>query len=185
MLLIDPQSIDSLTTPERKAYALARIAGAVLSVFTLALLNASAAPAAPASLMRSVDVEGTADAVWSAIGSFCAIKDWHPAIGACTEDGKTPPTRTLVTKDGKATFIELETARNNAEHSYSYTFKSAPAPVTHYSSTFRVAAKGPHTTTITWSGAYIPDPGKEKDAMDMLSGIYQSGLDEIKARLAL
>jgi len=117
------------------------------------------------------------------IGSFCAIGDWHPAIAKCTEDGKAPSTRTLVTKDGKATFVELETARSDVEHRYSYTFTSAPVPVTNYSSTLSVNPKGPGVSTVTWAGAYTSNPGNEKDAADALSGIYESGLAAIKARL--
>ena len=56
-----------------------------------------------------------------------------------TEDGKVPPTRTLVTKDGKATFVELQTVRSDTKHFYTY--QSTPLPVTHYTSTIKVAAK--------------------------------------------
>ena len=76
------------------------------------------------------------------IGSFCAIKDWLPPVGMCIEDGKSPPTRTLVTKDGKASFVETQTARNEKEYSYSYAFVSSPLPVTNYKSTIKVTAKG-------------------------------------------
>jgi Polyketide cyclase / dehydrase and lipid transport len=163
---------------------IARIAGVAVSVGALAVLGAVASPRAPVSLTRSVDVKGDPAQVWAVIGPYCAIKDWHPAIGKCTLDGKTPTTRTLVTKDGKARFIELQTARDDEKHRYSYTFTSAPVPVTHYSSTFKVEAVAPDSARITWSGAYTPDPGKEKDAADALAGIYESGLAAIQARLA-
>ena len=39
-------------------------------------------------------------------------------------------------------------------------------------------------STVTWSGAYTPDPGKEKDAHDALKGVYETGLAAIKAKLA-
>ena len=84
--------------------------------------------ASAATLSRSMEVNGAPATVWSAIGAFCAIKDWLPPVGMCIEDGKTPPTRTLVTKDGKASFVEKQTARNDREHSYSYTFVSSPLP---------------------------------------------------------
>jgi hypothetical protein len=152
-----------------------------VSVLALSILSAGAASAA--SLSRSVDVEGTPSAVWLMIGPFCAIKDWLPPVGTCTEDGKVPPTRTLVTKDGKATFVELQTARSDTKYFYTYTFQSSPLPVTHYTSTIKVAAKSKGVSTVTWSGVYMPEHGKEKDANDALSGIYQAGLDAIKAKL--
>jgi len=169
------------------SYAIARAAGAVLVAGGLAVFTAGAQPPKTPpgdSLSRSVEVKGSPAEVWSVIGPFCAIGAWHPAIGSCAEDGKSPSTRTLVTKDGKATFVELQTARSDAGHSYSYTFTSAPVPVTHYSSTLKVVAKGKDTSTVTWSGAYIPDAGKAKDAKDALAGIYESGLDAIKSKLA-
>jgi hypothetical protein len=146
------------------------------------VLGLAAAPATAASLSRSVDVNGAPSAVWRKIGAFCAIQDWHPAIGSCVLDDKTPPTRTLKTKDG-ATFVELRTARSDAEHRYAYTFVSSPVPVTGYASTFQVLPKGQGRSTIVWSGAYTPNPGKAKDADATLSGIYESGLAAIKASL--
>ncbi len=131
-----------------------------------------------------MEVAATPSAVWSLIGPFCAIQDWLPPVGTCTEDGKAAPTRTLVTKDGKATFVELETARNDAMHSYSYTFQSSPLPVTHYQSTIEVTSKGKGVSTVTWRATYTPDIGKEKDANDALAGIYSVGLDTIRAKLA-
>ena len=150
----------------------------------LALVSALRSPASAATLSRSVEVNGTPAAVWSAIGPFCAIKDWLPPVGTCTEDGKAPPTRTLVTKDGKATFVETQTARSDAEHSYSYKFKSSPLPVTSYKSTIKVTAKGEGVSTVTWSSTYTPNSGKEQDAKEALNGIYDAGLASIKARFA-
>ena len=96
-----------------------------MSVCAVALLSAGVSSASAATMSRNVDVNGTPAAVWSMIGPFCAIKDWLPPIGTCSEDGKAPPTRTLVTKDGKATFVEQETARSDAKHTYSYSFTSS------------------------------------------------------------
>lgn len=84
---------------------------------TVALLTIGVSAASAVTLSRSIDVKGAPSAVWSVIGPFCAIRDWLPPVGACIEDGKAPPTRTLVTKDGKAAFVETQTARNDAEYS--------------------------------------------------------------------
>lgn len=149
-----------------------------------ALLSVGIAPTFAATISRSADVKASASAVWSVIGPFCAIKDWLPPVGECIEDGKAPPTRILVTKDGKAAFVETQTARNDGEHSYSYAFLSSPLPVSNYRSTIKVSAKGDGSSTITWSGSYTPDEGKEKAANEALIGVYEAGLAEIKARLA-
>jgi hypothetical protein len=151
---------------------------------TAAFLTFSVAPASAATLSRSIDVKASPSAVWSVIGPFCAIKDWLPPVGTCIEDGKSPPTRTLVTKDGKAAFVETQIARNDAEFSYSYAFLSSPLPVVHYTSTIKVTAKGDGFSTVTWTGSYAPDKGKEQAASEALNGVYEAGLAEIKARLA-
>ena len=155
-----------------------------LSALGAAVLSVGYSAASAANLSRSIEVNGTPAAVWSAIGAFCAIKDWLPPVGMCIEDGKTPPTRTLVTKDGKASFVEKQTARSDAEHSYSYTFLSSPLPVTNYTSTIKVTAKGEGVSVMTWTGSYTPDSGKEKDASEALNGVYEAGLAGIKAKFA-
>ena len=141
-------------------------------------------PASAASLSRSVEVNGTPQEIWSKIGPFCAIKDWHPAIATCAEDGKEPATRTLVTKDGKATFVELQTMNSAKKHRYGYTFISSPLPVSAYHSVLKVTAKDHAHSVVTWSGEYNPNPGSEKDADAALGGIYEAGLDSIKASFA-
>ena len=150
----------------------------------MALLNCGTAPALADTISRSADVKATASAVWSLIGPFCAIKDWLPPVGQCIEDGKAPPTRILVTKDGQAAFVEAQTARNEGERSYSYKFLASPFPVSNYTATIQVIAKGEGLSTVTWSGSYTPDHGKEKAARDALNGVYEAGLAEIQARLA-
>jgi hypothetical protein len=154
----------------------------LLCLSAIAALSATAAHAATVS--RSLDVKGAPKAVWAMIGPFCAIKDWHPVIGACTEDGKTPPTRTLVTKDGKATFVETRTRFSDARRTYTYAIVSSPLPLTRYSSTLKVVAKGKGMSTITWSSTFTPDEGKAKEAEAAVVGIYESGLAGIKDKLA-
>ena len=101
------------------------------AMFGTVLLHSGTASAA-ATISRSVDVRAAARDVWSLIGPFCAIRDWLPPVGQCIEDGKAPSTRILVTKDGKAAFVETQVARTEAEHSYSYKFLTSPLPVSNY-----------------------------------------------------
>jgi hypothetical protein len=166
-------------TTASKTTAIGRSAAVAVIV-----LGFGASVASAASLSRTIEVKGTPAAVWSAIGAFCAIKDWLPPVGICIEDGKAPPTRTLVTKDGNAAFVERQTARNDKAHTYSYVFVASPLPVTNYSSTIEVTAKGEGISVVTWTGTYMPDAGKEKDANEALDGIYEAGLSTIKARFA-
>lgn len=160
-----------------------RIAAAARSAaLCVVALGFGVMPVSAASLTRKIEVHAAPSAVWSAIGSFCAIKDWLPPVGMCIEDGKSPPTRTLVTKDSKASFVETQTARDEKEYSYSYAFVASPLPVTNYKSTIKVTAKGDSVSIVTWAGTYTPDAGKEKDAMAALNSIYEAGLAGIQGR---
>jgi hypothetical protein len=151
---------------------------------TASLLAGPALAGGSVQILRSVEVRGAPAAVWAAIGPFCAIGAWHPAIGACSLDGKALATRTLLTRDGKAKFVELQVARDDVAHSYSYTFTSSPVPVTHYVSTFSVTPGGEGLSTVTWRGYYVPDAGKAVAANAALSGIYESGLEAIRTKFA-
>ena len=157
---------------------------AIGALCAFVLVAGSNMQACAASLSRSADIAAPASAVWSAIGPFCAIRDWHPAIGTCVADNGNPPTRTLVTKDGKTTFVEPETARSETDRFYSYTFKASPFPVTHYMGTIWVVPTGARTSTVLWTGTYTPLPGKEKDANDAFAGVYEAGLAAVKAKFS-
>ena len=134
------------------------------------------------TLSRSVEVTASAAEVWAEIGAFCSVPDWHPAIATCTLDGDTPPTRTLVTVDGQATFIELESARDDAMFTYSYAILSGPLPLTDYVATISVTEIAGGGSTVTWSSHYTPLEGRDDDAAGALTGIYDSGLSAIADR---
>ena len=137
-------------------------------------------PAAAASVEKMIDVAAPPDKVWAMIGPFCSIKDWHPAIGECTESNGV---RTLVTKDGKGTFIEKKTGGSDGSMKYSYEIQKSPLPLTKYKSTIKVSKKG-DGSRIEWSSSYTPDKGKEDAANQAISGIYQGGLDNIQKMAA-
>lgn len=180
MLSFHPHSLSTTRTRLR----LLKLTGATAGVIALAVMSSDFSPARAAELTRTTEVNASADTVWSAIGGFCAIKDWHPVVGSCVDDGKTPPTRTLVTKDGSVTFVEMQTARDDAAHSYSYNFVESPFPVTAYIGTISVSAKDDAHATITWHGVYAPGAGKEADADAAFASVYEPGLAALKEKFA-
>jgi hypothetical protein len=147
-----------------------------------ALLLAGTMGASAASVQKSIDVKASPDKVWAMIGPFCSIKDWHPAIGQCTESGGV---RTLTTKDGKAQFVEKQTASDEKGMTYSYAIEKSPLPLTGYVSTIKVVPKGDGMSTVEWSSTFTPDQGKEADAEAAVSGIYQAGLDNIQKQAGM
>jgi hypothetical protein len=146
------------------------------------LAGMAAGSAQGATLAQSVNVNASPAVVWALIGPYCAIEKWLPPIGSCRLDGKTPPTRTLVTRDNAATFVEQETDRSDPRHYYSYMFVSSPLPVHDYHATIRVTARGTGGSTVSWTGEYVPDAGQEQQARDALSEVYKAGLDSIASR---
>ena len=167
----------------RRRSAAVTVSAVVAGLFASTVLSAGAFVAAAAgtaqaaSVSKSIDIKAPADKVWALIGPFCAIKDWHPVIGQCTESAGV---RTLTSKDGKMRFVEKQTAADAKAMSYSYMIETSPLPISDYLSTIKVLAKGKEDSTVVWSSTYTPKPGQEQAADAAISGIYQAGLDSIQ-----
>ena len=143
---------------------------------------AVAAPALAVEVTRTVEVDAPASEVWDAIGPFCAIGEWYPGLDSCTEetiDGARH--RKLVASDG-AEFLEryMETG---SDMSYGYAIIESPLPVKDYESTLAVEDMG-DTATITWSSTFAAEGATDEEAEDLLGGIYQTGLDALKAKFS-
>tara|TARA_R110000744_G_scaffold84678_5_gene165775 strand:+ start:23193 stop:23762 length:570 start_codon:yes stop_codon:yes gene_type:complete len=162
------------SAPAAPAAAPAEATGEV----TAATTGEAAAP----TLSRSVTVNADAATVWALIGPFCSLGDWHPVVGSCTigDDGH----RTIITADGSATFIERETARDDAAHTYSYAIISSPLPVAGYVASIAVNETTPGVSTVTWSSHYTTPDGMDAAAAEALTGIYEAGFAGISASLA-
>jgi len=148
-----------------------------LALPALALL-AGTAPVLALDVTKTIDVPAAPAKVWSTIGDFCGIGQWHPAIEKCVpsmDGGK--PLRTLSLKGG-GTIVESQTARDDAKMSYTYAIVSGPLPVSDYSSTLMVAPKGTGST-LTWTGSFKAKGAPDAVATDAIGGIYESGLKGI------
>lgn len=171
-------------TPIRKKALAHAIAGAAASLWAFAAADAGAASQQTASLTRTVTVDAPAAEVWSLIGPFCAVKEWLPTVGTCRQNDHTPPTRTVISKDGASAFIETQIARDERHYFYTYTFRASPIPVTRYKATIAVRPSGHGRSLVTWSATYLPNEGKDAAARDALAAVYEAGLGAIKNRFA-
>ena len=125
-----------------------------------------------------IDIPATTDQVWQLIGGFNSLPDWLPFIpkSELSEGGRV---RSLQTADGAVVVERLE-AFDNAGKTYSYSILQAPFPATDYLATIRVEAQG-QGARVTWSGRFTPVGVSNKEVEDLFAGIYQGGLEALRA----
>ena len=125
-----------------------------------------------------IDIPASADQVWQLIGGFNSLPEWLPFIpkSELSEGGRV---RSLQTADG-AVVIERLQAFDNAAKSYSYSILQAPFPATDYLATIRVEAQG-EGARVTWSGRFAPVGVTEDEVAALFAGIYQGGLQALRA----
>jgi hypothetical protein len=146
------------------------------------LLVCAATPAFAVDVTRSVEVATNPAKTWEAIGHFCGIGVWHPAVAKCELGVRNAkPLRTLSLKGG-GTIVEEETARSDRGMSYSYAILESPLPVADYKSTISVKEHGTGST-ISWTGNFKAKGASDAKASEVIAGIYDAGLGALKAKL--
>jgi hypothetical protein len=120
-------------------------------------------------------------AVWALVGDFCAIQHWHPQVQRCIlsgdddDDGMRAQLRGLVVRGGAGTIVEVETARDEAGMSYSYSFIQGPLPVRAYNATLAVRPNGAGSTVV-WSATFDAEGASDADALADIGGVFEAGL---------
>ena len=146
------------------------------------ILAATTGAACALEASKSVDIKAPPAKVWEAIGDFCGIAQWHPAIANCTPsmDG-TKHIRTLDLKGG-GQIVERQTSRHDKRMEYSYTILSGPLPVAKYHSTIKVTPNG-DGSTVTWSGTFVAKGADDAKATAAIQGVYDSGLTSLAQKV--
>jgi len=146
--------------------------GRILCAGAAAALLAGSAAAADVS--REVDVDVSPAKAWAAIGDFCGIGTWHPAVEKCELSRRgSESLRTLKLKGG-GTIVEKLVAWNGKKRSYTYAIVDSPLPVRNYVSTLSVVGHG-KGSKLRWTGKFEP-VGDEAKAKETIGGIYDAGL---------
>ena len=147
-----------------------------------AIALAMAAPAFAIEVKKHVVVNATPEAAWAAIGDFCGISTWHPAVAGCalTKEGKK--TLRTLSLNGGGTIVERMTRWDDAKMRYSYIILSGPLPVANYHSTLSVHA-GRKGTVIRWSGTFDAKDAPDDKATEAIAGVYDSGLAALVKKL--
>lgn len=142
---------------------------------------------------ESITIKASPDAVWSKVGDFSQLQGWHPAVesSSTTNRSEVGSVRTLKLKGGGEVTETLESI-DPAAKKFSYRAKDGGAlPVTNYTSNMTVKAGEGGTTVVEWRGAFYRkymnnDPPKGEDdeaALSAITGVYKSGLENLKAVL--
>ncbi|HEY0287461.1 MAG TPA: SRPBCC family protein [Pseudomonas sp.] len=121
----------------------------------------------------------SADTVWQLVGGFLSLPDWLPLI-ATSEPAEGGRLRKLTTQDG-AVIVERLEFFDNQTRTYRYSITEGPFPVTDYLATLQVSGAGSNETQVTWSGRFTPNGIPEADAVALFQGIYEGGLQALKA----
>ncbi len=148
---------------------------ALFTLLAIAMLPASAF-ALDAKVER--DLSTDAKTAWAAVGDFCGIEKWHPAVAKCTlseKDGKT--FRELTLGDGAKILERLE-SRNDGEMSYTYSIVESPLPVKNYMSTISVKPTG-GKSKLSWVGKFDSNGASDEKALKIITGIYEAGAVEL------
>ena len=150
---------------------------------TLLLATGLVAPPAHALEVRqTVAVTAPPEEVWEVIGDFCAIAEWHPAVGQCARSEQNGVAmRTLTTVDG-GVLVEKRVQYSDEGMSYTYEIVESSLPVANYVSTLAVM-DGADGSLITWSGEFAARDASDDQAIEAISGLYQAGLAALQDRL--
>ncbi|MEB0204375.1 SRPBCC family protein [Pseudomonas sp. CCC3.1] len=134
-----------------------------------------------ASASAVIDIPASADQVWQLVGGFNSLPDWLPMI-VKSEAGEGGRLRRLQTEDGTVIVERLE-GFDNAGKTYCYSITEGPFPVTDYLATLLVEAHG-DASRVTWSGRFTPAGISEAEAQALFQGVYQGGLDALRANFS-
>ncbi len=131
-----------------------------------------------AKVNMTTDLDVAADQLWSLIGGFNALPDWHPAVekSELQEEGNM---RVLSLAGGGEIVEKLEKHDDN-ERIYSYTITNSPLPVSNYRAEIKVIDNGEGKSSVEWSSEFSAEGASENEAIDVISGIFQAGLDNLK-----
>ena len=132
-----------------------------------------------AAVKMSQELPVPAQAVWSVIGGFNALPDWHPAVEKSeTKTEGDAKVRTLHLAGGGEIVERLESA-DEKERTYTYSILSGPLPVSNYTASIKVRESG-IGCSVEWSSEFIPSGAPESDATAAIRGIYQAGFENLQ-----
>ena len=168
---------------------------AVLALFAIAASwSALAEPPGPLKVTETIEINAPIAKVWAAIKDYDGLNNWHPGFAKdeiVKGSNNTPgAVRALTIKDGP-TFTEELVAFSEKDHTYQYRIIESPLPLQDYVSTVSVKKGNDGMTVVTWVGHFKrknpadnpPEAESDAGAVNLIEGVYQSGLANLKKQL--
>lgn len=155
---------------------------AMFLVLTLTALTVSAGEK-QLHVSKQVTLNASADKVWELLGDYNSLHKWHPAVasGVLKGNGQSfGDVRVLTLTDGAKIYDEL-TKYDSAAKTYTYRLIKSPLPIYGYLSDFTVKENG-NKSTVVWSVRFYADGVYDDEAVELLSGIYDAGLNSLAAK---
>jgi hypothetical protein len=122
-----------------------------------------------------------AEVAWKTIGDFNSLPKFIPAIIQSVIEGKgIGSTRTITLKDGEPIIERLEHFEEKVSKILSYTIVSSHLPVKNYRGVMQVLDLGKDKCMFMWSSSFIPNEVTEAEAVNLIKGIYEMGMDGLK-----
>jgi hypothetical protein len=135
-----------------------------------------------ASVKVTERVDASAEAVWDLLRDFGGVRRYSPAIEGCSVEGEGVGAVRTLTMPGGVSLQERLEAFDDAGRSLQYAITSGPLPMENYLATIRVREEG-DGCTIEWSSTFDPKGVSDEQAVGMVEGIYNGGIQGIKKTL--
>lgn len=132
-----------------------------------------------ASVAMTLKLSASADQVWTRIGKFEGLHEWHPVIEKSEMEGSGVGAKRNLFLAGGGNVHERLDAEDAAGRSYTYTILESPLPVANYQSTIKVVDNGDGSCTVDWSSNFDADGASDADAEGAIQGVYQAGFDAL------
>lgn len=135
-----------------------------------------------AQVSASATLGCTPDRAWAVIGDVGNIAQWLPAVSESWMETGEDGTRICMLPDGGRIVERIESTDHRAR-SYTYRIDESPLPLSRYRSTMTVTPSG-GGCQVEWRTEFEPEGIAEGELHDMLKGLYDEGLAQLKAQLA-
>ncbi|MGH7326037.1 MAG: SRPBCC family protein [Candidatus Rokuibacteriota bacterium] len=135
----------------------------------------------------SVQLAKSADDVWSVVGTFNGLPDWHPWVTTSVLESAAGGLGRRVTivggTAGRRDLTERLVSYDSAQREYAYTVIAGPTTFADYVGRLRVVPKGRERCVVEYHGRFRAAPGHtDTEATERIRTFWQAGLNNLPAR---